>query len=1143
MVNKTQFYKTKVALAVVLSLGLSACGDDSTSHTDATQPLIENVQKELSVTVSGGVFDTNNNPIIGASVFLANETAVTDAGGIYTFTNVDVINVAGANNEGGENDDTIGKPLTLTVVGPEGYLGGTITITPEAQVNNTGGQSQGQNGGNSDTTTQVYISGLSYGVEKVVLPELTAKVTGYLTDCSKSYESYDQVIEGAVVAADILSLGADATETATPGATFELSAQSLSTTTDANGMFTITLPADSVVNLLADGWGLDINEDEDADDLASTNVIVAEQTSNNEQVTENIGIIQVCPFATPDTTVPNVAPMFSSIDGQTTLMVDAGFEDESDDLDDDPINATFVGLDEGIVNDFAINFSEALPNMTTEDVRVYLVTDEDGEVVQDPTTYAVTLNADFDGIVITFNEDLEDGSKVEVAIAQWLAEDVDDAAFVDNTTFTWDSVSASETRLTDLASAKAQYASARFCTFKKADPLNGEASITLIEQIIDADATEDGDSTDLSDYSSVFADNLADNLDENDDPVPVVDQLNSDEPETVAARLTALAFAIEEANGDSTGITHVVNQAEVTFENATGTVTVAATVGNPDPEDGLTDDGSITVTDTADGAVVTATAKNVFAVTMATSSVTVMDKIAPTTVLQESYNINDEGAPKAGDFLVASGGSAAVQFGDGGEVTGSQGAVIASVGNPIIYVQPRHLVGRNAGLSAAIRGSEFDALTDDMPNRLTDDESGDLHVINGRPAYDASAYAAWGAISQNIGIAISEDSTVVSGAALGTANISTAITAPTALMDTAANVDGDNVTDVDLVQVTVADVVGLANTDHGGTISLSGVIQDTAGTPNVADAASNAQVVLEDAFPPMVVDARWNGTTIAIQFNEAIELPTDSNATSPYLSTTIDMQLVNPANSESPPIYITLNGAEDDVDAVGYFSWDATTNTLTVNTDATVSGGWAGNATTEGEFLYDDDLLGDADEEQHAVLVWDQILDTHGNRWADYHSDDLSSADTGRWAVNAPQFLAVNELGQFNVAWAWSGVSGEAFDTDGVAQVRVTFSHPLDTGTIDTSGSNGVQPSELAAMFTIALDGATATSLASVNGDLTLSLSADERTVTIDLDQGLNAIEIGTSVITVGAAGSIPAESALTEEIAISNITLTATNN
>ena len=975
------------------------------------------------------------------------------------------------------------------------------------------------------------------------------------------------MIEGATVAADILSLSG-ATSTATAGVSFQLSVKDISTTTDVNGQFTITLPADSTVNLLTENWGLDSDgvapvDAADTDSFASTNVIVAGQTTNNEQITQNIGIIQVCPFVTPDTTIPNTPPMFSSIDGQTTLMVDATFDDTATSGD----TATFVGLKEGVVNNFAINFSEALPNMTTEDVRVYL---GEPEIVQAPSTYTVVLNDAKDGLVLTFNEDLEPGSKVEVSIAQWLAEDADGADFVDNDSFEWDSVSVDPLRITDLAAAKALYASARFCTFKKADPLDAEASITLIEQIIDADTTEDGGVSALADYSSVFADNLDGGLG--------IDQLNSDEPTTVAARLASLASAIETANGGvASALVFDLNQAEVTYEDATGVVTVASTVGTPAPAAGLSGDGSITVTDTADSAVVTATAKNVFGDTIATSSVTVTDQIAPTTVLQESYNINDDtvttpllnaNGPKAGQFLVATGGSAAVQFGDGGEVTGSQGAVVATVGNPIIYVQPRHLVGRNAGLSAAVRGSEFDALTADMASRLTTGEAGTLAVINGRPAYDATAYDAWGAISQNIGVAVSEDVTVVAGAALGTANISTAITSPTALIDTAANVDGVNVVDVDLVQVTVADVVALANTDHGGTLSLSGVIQDTAGTPNVANAASNAQVVLEDAFPPMVMDARWDGTTVSIQFNEAIELPTATAGTNEYGATSVNMHLVHPVTDAA--IAITLDGTVTSSTAANYFSWNATTNTLTVNNTA-VSAGWAGNGTAaQDEFLYNDDLISDADEEQHALLIWDNILDTNGNRWADFHGHDgivnavntvtvdgdadLSDNDLERWEVNAPQFWAVNELGQFNISWAWSGVIDGAdvdtMDDDGIAQVTVKFSHPLDISLLDDNSDNIIQEGELLDLFAIDLDGVAGgeKTLDDVASNRSISISADNKTVTINLAEAVNAgIDVGTSIIIVGDTGidaiGETAESALTVETAESTLTLTATTN
>ena len=80
MVNTTQFYKTKVALAVVLSLGLAACGDTegdagskststSNSVVDATQNAVE-TQSDLTGTVQGVVVDSNGNPIEGVAGLL-----------------------------------------------------------------------------------------------------------------------------------------------------------------------------------------------------------------------------------------------------------------------------------------------------------------------------------------------------------------------------------------------------------------------------------------------------------------------------------------------------------------------------------------------------------------------------------------------------------------------------------------------------------------------------------------------------------------------------------------------------------------------------------------------------------------------------------------------------------------------------------------------------------------------------------------------------------------------------------------------------------------------------------------------------------------------------------------------------------------
>ena len=131
MVNKTQFYKTKVALAVVLSLGLAACGDSDgdAGSTSVSESVVEGnggntvEQAQGTGSVQGTVLDTNGLPVMGATVSLAGQSVVTDASGYYYFTDVPVSGVSGA------NDSATATPYTVTITAPEGYAGATVSVT------------------------------------------------------------------------------------------------------------------------------------------------------------------------------------------------------------------------------------------------------------------------------------------------------------------------------------------------------------------------------------------------------------------------------------------------------------------------------------------------------------------------------------------------------------------------------------------------------------------------------------------------------------------------------------------------------------------------------------------------------------------------------------------------------------------------------------------------------------------------------------------------------------------------------------------------------------------------------------------------------------------------------------------------------
>ena len=372
--------------------------------------------------------------------------------------------------------------------------------------------------------------------------------------------------------------------------------------------------------------------------------------------------------------------------------------------------------------------------------------------------------------------------------------------------------------------------------------------------------------------------------------------------------------------------------------------------------------------------------------------------------------------------------------------------------------------------------------------------------------------AGWSAVSQNIGIAVSEDISVVADATISTAFIDTAITASVALNDIIENVDDFGTPDsTDLLQITIADVVALANNDHGGTISLEGVIQDTAGTPNVTDAASNAQVVIEDAFPPMVVSAIWDGTTMTVVFNEDID---DSQA--------VTMDFIS-----GSAVSFTMDPAVTDVNAKDYFTYDDETFTLVVNTDSTadIAGSFLGVDDTSNEsFLYDDDA-DDTDEEQHGVLNIDNVSDTHGNKWFDYRVADVS-ATALRWAVEAPQFLAVNQLGSFNYTVKVTGIedTGVVGDDDGFATVVIDFSHPLDesfaTG-LDSNNNGSIEQSEILDLFAISLigDGSDTKALGNFSSNLSATYDSGNRQVIVKLDEGANTILVDATDFIIGNTG------------------------
>ena len=1137
MVNKTQFYKTKVALAVVLSLGLAACGDSdgdagsvttANTQSDATQNTVGN-QNELSGTVTGVVQDTNGNPVVGATVFLAGAETTTDAGGIYVFTNVPVVNVAGVNNEGDESDDTVGTPLVITIAAA-GHMGATVTVNPEAQVDNTGGTGDETGGTNSDVTIQTYIDGFTAQAGTAQLPAISKRVYGYLRDCSTNGPLAD-----SKVAFDFLKVTA-AADIAPGTNTVNNAAAEYSTMTDADGMFDIMLPADSDLKFLVNGY---LSTDTDTNKYGAP-AVNSTLSTNDEAIDMFLGTTEVC--AVGFEAEPHVVtlPQVKSIDGQigsTELAGDITYTHQKD-ADDDQATAAvataeiidYAALTQGVVNNFVINFTEEMAStFDLSEARVKL----DGATVTDAT---VTLSTDGKSAVVTFVDDLDEGSKVDVWFPHWTAIDAEDSEFlVDNFDIGYDAVGVA------VAGNKSVYTHVLFCTFSK--PVN-TATVTLGPQLFDADTTEDGSSADLAEYSTAFQDNDdADNT-----GATVITQLNDGDAAS-GARLVLLAAARGETvtiDQDYAVVAYDgTNAASLIWKHNTTTVVPGTTAGYDIVGTGANTE--LHIATAAHNDTVTVTPVNGFGdvLTAGAMSVTLVDAIAPTTVLQESYNITDGTGPRTGEDVV-NGTTANASFGNGGEIS-APGTTATAAGEPIIHIQPRHLAGQTSG--AADRNEELDSLTAGMSGRLTAAEvtalggataaqtAMSVSTIAGHqmPIYDATAISGWSAIPATIGVAFNENVTLTTTAPAFSG--STTLSGYAALNNVAANVDGQVVA-VDLVTFDTPDVVALS-LDAGADLGFVGSVTDS--RANVSTA--NAQVFIQDTFPPMMTASVWNGETLTLTFNEAPVITVGANITviDPATTTNSTTIAVSAANTviAGNVMTITLTGAENV--AIAPLFVDGANN----------------------EFAYDDDANATnnlPNGEQHALIDWDNIADATGNEWSEFNPTLSASnrgmevtplgTDTRRWEVVAPRFLAVNAVGVFTYTVATSGYldTGPAGDDDGTVTYTISFTHPIDVsavlnpfstvinahpsyntdtlraGAISVSTADANGTTMIDALFNIDLnnDGADSfvvatTPVSATAAHAAFAMSADHKTITLTVtgvaDTPTQSITFGTTTI------------------------------
>ncbi len=802
----------RLALATTMVFSLAGClveGSESVSTSGGTVTQVTNP----TGTVQGHVQDTNGNPLTGVTVYLGGASTTTDAGGNYTFANVGVTNAAGADS------DTAHKPLSITVAAPTGYLGATVTVKPEAQVDGT------ETNAAYDSTPTLFIDGFTAQAGTAVLPALTSSVSGVLRDADT-----EEAISNVVIRLDMTSVSVSGQQQAHDGVDSSYATSTYSATTGTDGSFSFSnLPDDTTFRYMIEGY---------------EGGHVGNSVGTTDESVLYVGNVYASPIIANDTENPYVTHVTTAIDGGVGL------------------------LNDDINNDFVVNFSETIDPTLVDTNSIVVWDDMDGYQTVDSATFA----ADNKSITIHTANDIAAGAEVHIFL---LVPDFVDTA--GNVLITANAIDYDN----DIsANSGAPYVRLDLQVFTEAN-LNAPAVTDLAQSFEDDLGTDDyGEIQDsnsvFTDVDDIRADLQQLNSSDNDDGLSGYDvserlsalasALNGAavDVETNIARVTmtptgASSYIVSVLDGNGEILDPAASEYEI-YDGSASITPVSSSAEAVTIEISGMDPVFALISDMEPGYTVIVTPTDDLGHAGTPQSLVLVDAVEPTTVLQNSYGVTP----------VENGQVTTVDFGNGGELI-SNG--VASVGTPYLNVTPMLLdnldnsgdsinLNSGSGNDNTLEYELFDLNTVDTAG------TGSAYIPRTDGMYDSVAYAAMDT-ARAIGVAMSEDISLTATAPTYTGT-NAALSGYTAHNDVTMDDEGDTV-NADLVDVQVDDVFSLA-ADNGAVLDFTGSITDNAG--NTATADNNPAVVMRDAMPPMVTSAIYNGHNFVVTFNEAVAIDT-----------------------------------------------------------------------------------------------------------------------------------------------------------------------------------------------------------------------------------------------------------------------------
>jgi hypothetical protein len=1013
--------------------------DTVISNTDISGKVDNHQLADLVGSVTGFVKDTNGNPIVGAKVYLGSLEVVTNGGGIYNFPEVPV--------PGLSSDCTnCTQTLTVSIKAPDGYLGGTVKVTPRnaTMVTNSANDTTNDTG---TTISNVFADGFVAAAPDAMLPKLGASVEGVIRN-----NDTGEAVSGASVIIDFKGIydssNLDTNEDKTLSTDLAIS-EDYTVTTGTDGKFTIpNLPEDAILSLKVKTHDIVEASDQDLNGNSTNGETISafDFDTHFESDVEFKNLRVVAAGDSGDQIKPTIKTVDNSI-GYTADRLYTTADKNGDGATGNEHNRTVLAEEVLTSKEIIINFTE--PVDTTHFVAnnaqaiVIKTENESGVMIEDEGADAELSSTQ---LKVTLTNELAEGRMIDINVKKLSVQDMAGNTLCDGD-YTLNTCEQAQEFVRD----KGDYLTVLLQTFSQ---LNLNAAAVAGSQMKSHDDTD----TAYNAYNSVI-----DNANGSTTCVGgtttingvEVRQLNVAEAEdrlrelggkvtqaVVDVNTTRISFTptnsaqykieVKDKNGNATGNIEDFKVGTVTDTNG---ATITGNVGASSVSV-KTDSAKVefVVADVVIGDTVTITPYDDLDYEGTSYTITLVDNVAPTTIIQNSY---------MGGAATTTGASTVAPFGNGGELTNDY-SVSATVGTPILGITPGLLDNLNGSGENIL--SDNGAVTGDEKlqyelyehNTMNTTADPDVRYITAENVYDLTAYKVFAAnLSRNVGVAFSEDIdlTGVTPTFEGT-NIGSTYTA---INDIVVDDSGDAVS-ADLVEFTTSDVLALANDDHGKVLDFNG-IKDASGNPS-----NSAKVVVHDMMPPFVTSAKYDGTLI-VTFNEPVNI-TSATGYAPELN-------VSALNSGSDINTTNVVGLND----LTKWSLSSDKKTLTVSDAATLSPVF----TTAVSYIESD--YSSTEALYHSVLDFSSIRDLQGNSWDTWATSDVSdscdqndtvgASTTDRVDLATPLFALVSMIGDFQYSTDNGGFTVDANTTTTAQTVIWTFNQELNVSGSDLFSANG----------------------------------------------------------------------------------------